>query len=139
MEDKILKILKQARHIEPRAEFQERSRRLIFLARRQRINIASAFINELRENFKFALALTLATFLLFTIIGGKLPLSKIFSGDATAFNGKELLREVENLNFQIQLGEAQYFSESAREIAAILGEIRNSDSEIDKLLNEIIF
>lgn len=139
MEDKFLKILKQGRTIEPRAEFKERSRALIFKPGLKQHGIIATLVNEIRENLKFGVALTLASFFIFAVLGGAIPIKNIFKRDSVAFNGDELLREVENLNFQIQLGEARYFNESALEIAAILGQIKNSESEIDKLLNEIIF
>ena len=139
MEDKLLRILKQGQTIEPRAEFKERSRALIFKSALKQQGILATLANEIRENLKFGVALTLASFLIFAVLGGAIPVRNIFKGDTVALNGDELLKEVENLNFQIQLGEAKYFNESALEIAAILGEIKNSEPEIDKLLNEVIF
>lgn len=127
MEEQILKILRQGRSIEPSGDFKERSRRLIFLAPQRKPSIFEMARASLLENFSLSLSLTLAAFMIFAIIGG---FGYWNSGeDATALNGQDIKAEAEKLDFQIQLKEAQYFTQSADEIAALLNEIKRPESK----------
>lgn len=137
MEEKISEFLKACRGIEPSGEFKERSRRLILATEPRRLNIFGIIKQELLENLKFSLALGLASVLVFIMFGGVNYWGN--KKQASNLNGEELLSEVRNIDFQIQLGEARYFTESAEEIAALLGEIKETDDQIDAVLDKIIF
>lgn len=139
MENEIIKILNSGRALKPAPEFIERSRRLILANFPKHGGFWISLKRELTANLKFGLALTLASFLIFMIMGGVLPVKNILSRTNTTLSGADLLAEVEKLNFQIQLGEAEYLSASAQEIAAILQELENSDSEINSRLDKNIF
>ncbi|HEY4475747.1 MAG TPA: hypothetical protein VJB92_03455 [Candidatus Paceibacterota bacterium] len=115
MENEIFKILESARSISPSAEFRERSRRLIFASTRPKnASIRESFFG----NFKLGLTVAAASFAILAIVGNYFyPKSKESSLLA---NSRELLKEVENLDFKIQLGEIRYLDTSAKEIAALL-------------------
>lgn len=137
MEEKISQLLKACRGLEPSGEFRERSRRLLLTHKPRRLTVFEIIRQELVENLKFSLALGLGSLLLFIMLGGV----SYFKGANGTVNldSAELLREVRNIDFQIQLGEARYFSESAEEIAVLLGEIKETDDQIDEVLDKIIF
>lgn len=141
MEEKLVKILKAGRSIEPTQEFRLRSENSILASRQNRTNFFATIKSELLENFKFSLALSLASILILVIFGS-FSYWKSNSAQETAnlnLNGQELLTEIQALDFQIQLGEAQYFNESALEIAALLKEIKTPvKGAVDELLNQII-
>jgi len=136
MEEKISKLLKICRGIEPSGEFKERSRRLILTTRPRRLTVLEIIKQEVLENLKFSLALGLASVLVFIMLGG---INRGNREQASNIGGAELLSEIRNVDFQIQLGEAEYFAESAEEIAALLGEIKETDDQINTVLDQIIF
>jgi len=119
MEDKFLKnIREEFNKIEPSQEFKNRSSRLIFSSYQNRpINF-----NFFNPSFVIGLVGVLTIFAVGGLIFNNLSLS-----EHSNFNGAELLSEAENLNFQIHLEEAEYFDDSAKEIAAILKEIEQSN------------
>ena len=129
MEDKLLKILKKAKAIEPEEVFGARSRRLILAARQNQPGFLETVKIGLIENFKFGLALGLATILIIVIFGGFRYFENAAVTEAPAAGGQDLLAEVEKLDFQIQLDEAEYFTESAKEITALLKEIQRGENE----------
>ena len=129
MEEKIYKILKAGRSINPSEEFKTRSRRLIVTTPQNQPGIFYTIRNELLENFGFGLALGLASLLIFVILGGFSYFKTSFAPENITLIGEELIAEVENLDFQIQLGAAKYFEESAEEIAALLKEIEEADGK----------
>ena len=137
MEEQIFKFLRSLRVIEPSVEFKARSRRLIF-AHTQKRPILEILRRELAENLKFSLALGLASLLIFIAAGGFDYWEKL-SQNTTALNSQELISEVKNFDFQIQLGEAKYFDESAGAITALLDQIKDTDNQINAGLNRIIF
>src|SRR3989344_699511 len=136
MEEKISKLLKICRGIEPSEEFKERSRRLILSAIPRRLSVLEIIKQELRENLKFSLALGLASLLIFIMLGG---INWGNKKQVSNLESEELLSEIRNIDFQIQLGEAKYFTESAEEIAALLGDIKETDDQINTVLDQIIF
>jgi hypothetical protein len=139
MEKTILKILKDARAIKPSKDFVERSHRLIIASSANRPSFLHIVKRELVENTKFGLALTLGTLLVFALFGGAAYFSASLLERAPA-HGEGLIAEAEAVNFQIQLGEARYFNESAEEIAILLREIKGSNGEsVDELLDKLIF
>lgn len=120
MEEKISKILKSARVIEASSEFKERSARLI-LSSRQNQPTAKVLSGAFGWRFSLGLAGVLAVFVLvFLIYQGFL----FKNGSA---NGHELLSEAAKIDFQIHLGEAQYFEDSSKDIAALLKIIGDLD------------
>ena len=140
MEDTIIKILKSCRGlIEPAPEFKVRSRRTILETPRRAPSFLGILRREAIENLKFTLSLSLATILVVAIFSGIASWKRIFENPWTP-EGRELLTEAESLNFDIELGEDRYFSDSAKEIASLLGEIRESEATpVDTLLDQIIF
>ncbi len=137
MSDFIEKILKTGRSIQPSENLRARTRGVILSSHRN--SWISIIKNEVAENFKFTVALALTTILILLVAGG-LSYEKIKSARAPGVNGNELLREVEKLDFQIQLSEIRYFDESAKEVALILDEINEAEPEsLDRALDQIIF
>jgi|SRR3989344_3821076 len=139
MEELIIQTLKKCRSIEPTAEFKDRSRALILSHPRKRPSLLAVLRREAIENVKFTLALSLTAILLVAVFGGIASWERIFPNGPWQ-ERQNLLTEMETANFEIELREAEYFTESAKEIATLLGEIKNSETApVDTLLDQIIF
>lgn len=132
MEDKINKILKSLRFIQPDSEYRARSRAQI-LAVPKASKPWHSFITEILETFNFSAALVLAGVLLFVAIGGLsyFKITNVSPLALTGFDEQDLWRESQGLDFSIKLGEIKYFDDAAKELASI-------DKDISQLLDEII-
>ncbi len=126
MEQKILQILKALKILQPEKGFLERSRNLIMSAPQKQF---PGLVRGVLDSLKLSMALSLASLLLFVVIGGfsYLNLQKISPGAVSLINEAKLRSEASSLDFQIQLGEVKYYLESDEAIGA----------EIDKLLDEL--
>jgi hypothetical protein len=122
MEDKIIKILKTFRHIEPDSRYKERSRAQILASSVK--GITSSVFTEIFETLKFSLALGLGSMLIIFVLGSLLYFGSSRSSSLAT-------PESSVSEFRIQLKEAKYFDEVIKEIA-------DADKEIEKLLSEII-
>ena len=118
---KLEDIFEGAKSIRPEASFVARSKSMLFSAP-ARTSIWEIIRRGITEPLTFGVTLALASVLLLFLFGGVAPWS---AGDQ---KNRELLSEAEQLNFQIQLNEAQYYTESADEVAAYLGELKKSDT-----------
>lgn len=132
MEDKINKIFKSLRSIQPDSEYRARSRAQI-LAVPKISKPWHSFISEILETVKFSAALTLAGVLLLVAIGGLsyFKITNVSPLALTGFDDQDLWRETQGLDFSIKLGEIKYFDDVAKELASI-------DKDINQLLDEII-
>lgn len=133
MDDKILKILKTGKLIEPSPEFKERSRRLLFAAPTPKKEYGFPAFFGLMENFRLRLALGTLGALLLAVLG----VNYWQTFNQPNLNGQALKHEVENLDFQIQLQEIEYFENSAKEIAVILDDIKRAEPKEEPEINPI--
>ncbi len=126
MEEKILQFLKALKVLQPEKGFLERSKNLIMSAPQKQF---PGLVRGVLDSLKLSMALSLASLLLFVVIGGfsYLNLQKISPGAVSLINEAKLRSEASSLDFQIQLGEVRYYLESDEVIGA----------EIDKLLDEL--
>ncbi len=126
MEEKILQLLKSLKILQPDKGFLDRSKNLIMSAPQKQF---PGLVRGVLDSLKLSMALSLASLLLFVVIGGfsYLNLQKVSPGAVSLINEAKLRSEASNLDFQIQLGEVKYYLESDEAIGA----------EIDKLLDEL--
>ncbi len=126
MEQKLLEILKALKILQPDKGFLERSKNLILSVPQKQF---PGLVRGILDSLKLSAALTLASLLLFVVIGGfsYLNLQKISPAAVSLINEAKLKSEASNLDFQIRLGEVSYYLESDQTIGA----------EIDKLLDEL--
>lgn len=118
MEEKLIKILKSLKAINPDEGFVQRSRNLILTSpQREKPRFRLNFI----ENLKLAAALALASALLFVVITGLPYLSNL--GPARLADKH---KQNQPTDFYIQLGEVKYDLNSDKELGA----------EIEKLLKD---
>lgn len=112
----------------PDAEFVARSRKMLFAA--SSIGTMS-FKRGFWEDVKFGAALIVAGafMLFFALLYSQVS---FVGGVRTASTQAEVFAEAQALQFDIELGEATYFADSAEEVAAVLQEIegeRNARGE----------
>ncbi len=129
------------RAVHPRESFREKSLTAILLERQEAPSLLATIRHEFLENIKFGFALGLAAVFIFLVSGGISNWERFIPGNAERAN-EELLSEAASLDFQIQLGEAEYFTHSADDIALMIKSLKDgggSKSDVDVLLNKIIF
>lgn len=141
MEKYLYGILRPLKNIlKPHPEFIRQSRPIILTYTKTG---AFKILRILGDSIKFAAALSLASLLLLLVLGGMSYFKTNFSPVIlTGFNTQKLLGEIDDLDFQIRLTEAQYYSQSTKEVAAAPDEVSQNDEsvnkDVDKLLDEII-
>ncbi|MEK7554605.1 MAG: hypothetical protein AAB518_01300 [Patescibacteria group bacterium] len=139
-EQELITVVQLCRAVEPSTDFKERSRRLIAALPQKRPTWIEVVSRELVENLKFTFSLALASFILVAVFGGFAYWRNFIPGGRFTNESRELLSEAEQINLGIELGEAEYFTESAREMTLLLGEIRKPEEvPVDDLLDQIIF
>ena len=139
-EQDFINAIRLCRSIEPSADFTNRSRRSVAALPQKRPTWFEVFRRELTENLKFSFSLAMASFILVAVFGGFAYWRNFIPGGRFTNESRELLSEAEQMNFGIELGEAKYFDESAKEITLLLGEIRDPKQEsVDDLFDQIIF
>ena|SRR3989338_3246618 len=126
MEEEIFKLFKNKHEIKPDSEFLNRSKRLILMSHQNNQNIMRKFKNEFSNNLNLVLGLSLTVVVALITVGGFIYLNTSNGGLAETFNGN-FKKEAEAVDFQIQLKEVKYFSDSAKEIAALLHEIKTPE------------
>lgn len=124
MEEQLIKILKELKGIKPEEGFVKRSRQLVLASPIKARGFLGLKMNFL-ESFKLAAALTLASALLFVLLGGfsYLNLKNLSPMGLTSLNAENLKAEAEKLDFQIQLGEAVYNINSDKEVGLKIDEL----------------
>lgn len=130
MEEKLIKILKSLRRIEPESDFSTSLKKQVFAASRvaeaapQRNSRLPSFGRWMLEGLKFAGALTLASLLVFTIFNGFLSFGNgIKSSTLTSLNEEKMLAEAKDTDFEINLQEIRYYEHSAQEVAALFDKV----------------
>jgi hypothetical protein len=140
-EEELIQILKAGKSVAPRRELRERFLQSLEATPQKRATLREIIWREFAENLKFGAALGLATFLLFIAFGSVTWWSDfVRTPGGSGLSERELLTEAAKLDFEIQLGEAQYYTDSAREIAVILDEIDDPSrtmNTVDGALEEI--
>ena len=138
-ENELINHISLCRSIEPSRDFMERSKKAILMLPQKHLSWGEMVRYEIVENLKFSFSLALASFLLVAVFGGFAYWNNLLPGKFTT-QSRDLLTEAEKMNFGIELGEAEYFSESAKEITLLLGEIREPEKTPEEaLLDQIIF
>lgn len=126
MEEGLNKILKELKAIKPDEGFVQRSRHLILSSPQEKRGLFNFKLN-LFEGVKLATAITLASAMLFVFFGGLsyFNVKNLSPVTLSSLNADNLKAEAEKLDFQIQLGQANYNlgSESDKEIGAKIDEI----------------
>lgn len=125
-EDKLAKTLQTLKSVHPEEGFIKRSRDLILMAKQSKFGIADLKLSII-ESFKWGMALSLASILLFVVAGGLASLQNISPALLSNLNDVKLRTEASNLDFQIRLKEISYSLESDQAISA----------KIDELLDEL--
>ncbi len=120
MEDHLMHTLEKARTITPDAEFVARSRRMLFAA--SAMNEGKSFRRGFWEDIKFGVALLLASAFMFFFALLYSQVS-IVGHARTIAAQEEVNTEAQALQFNIELGEASYFVDSAEKVAAVLNDI----------------
>ncbi|MEK7192296.1 MAG: hypothetical protein AAB646_02165 [Patescibacteria group bacterium] len=128
MEEQLSKILKKIKSIAPEEGFLKRSKDLILSARQNKFGFDD-LRTSLLESFKWGAALTLASLLLFVLVGGLTysNLEGVSPAILSNLNDIKLRNEVNNLDFQIRLDEISYSSQNDKAIG----------QKIDELLDEL--
>jgi hypothetical protein len=121
MEERLIKILKELKNIIPDNGFISRSRNLILSSPQIKRGLRASFF----ESFKLATALSLASVLLFILVGGLslLNVKNLSPVVLTSLNDESLKAEEEKLDFQIQLGQISYPTAEDKEIGAKVDEL----------------
>jgi hypothetical protein len=124
MDEKMLHILKKGKDINPGKEFKQQSHAIILTTHQKPATPFSIVRKGITENITFGLSLSLASILLLVIFSG---FFWGFPKNNNLAENQEVFAEAENIDFDIHLREATYFSESAEEMAALLDEIKSSE------------
>ncbi len=127
MEERLIKVLKSLKLVSPDDGFIHRSRQILFASEQK--PAPARFVFSFSESFRLAAALAMASILLFIALGGLsyLHLGNLSPSLLTKAGGENLKSEMENLNFQIQLGQAKYD----------LGNEKSVGLDIDELLKNL--
>ncbi|MDO8467291.1 MAG: hypothetical protein Q7S83_04100 [bacterium] len=119
MEDQLIKILKSLKSITPDEGFISRSKNLVTAASQ---HSAGWFIfrGSVLQSIKMGAALTLASGLLFIVLGGIsfFNIRNLSPVMLSSVNKENIEAEAENLDFQIQLGQVKYDVDSEKAIGA---------------------
>lgn len=137
-------LLTKLKNIQPNKDFQNRSKQLIFVTSQletPRLILINQWLNNSFQ-YKNSFALTLAA--IFLILGGLTALTPNSPSLADSLDQDKLTKEAQSLDIQIQLSQAQYYQNSAKNIeVALLETSGKSDSsgaqqkKLEELLNEL--
>lgn len=121
MEERLVKILKELKNIIPEEGFIKHSRNIVLSSPQLKRSLKVSFF----ESFKLATALSLASVLLFILVGGLslLNVKNLSPVILTSLNDESLKAEEEKLDFQIQLGQISYPVGEDKEIGAKVDEL----------------
>lgn len=125
MEDQLLKILKSLKSITPDLEFLSRSRNLIVSTPQKQTSGWFIFRGNLMQSIKLGAAMTLASALLFIILGGVsfFNVRNLSPVMLSSINEENIAAEADKLDFNIQLGQLEYDVEDEKEIGAKLDDL----------------
>ena len=112
-------IFNEIKNVQPTAEFVARSKATICRAPQIEARVPGRFW----ERVKLSSALAFASVLVLIGFGSINYLSNNSAPVLGSFNNNNLLTEASSLNFQLQIKEATYFTESAETVALALDEI----------------
>ncbi|MDP3901919.1 MAG: hypothetical protein Q8Q37_03050 [bacterium] len=131
MEDRLNKALKPFKAIKPSADFMRYSRAEILATKQKFFSARRSWHWNFWSSVKFASSLTLATLLVLIVIGGlsyfNLNLAPTL---LTELDKESLLREANSLDFQIHLKELKYYDDSAKEVAALLDQVTENETNL---------
>ncbi len=124
MEDQLIKFLKSFKSIVPDEGFVSRSRKLV-LASEQHSRGWFIFRGGIMESLKLGAALTLASALLFIVLGGVsyFNVRNLSPVMLSSVNQSNIQTEADNLDFHIQLGEIKYDVNADKEVGAKIDEL----------------
>ncbi|MEK7641126.1 MAG: hypothetical protein AAB389_03985 [Patescibacteria group bacterium] len=127
MEDQLIKILKSLKSIVPDQEFISKSRNLI-LSAPQHTRGWFIFHGGVLQSIKMGAALTLASGLLFIVLGGIsfFNVRNLSPVMLSSINSSNIEAEADSVDFHIQLGQAKYDVDSEKEIGAKIDELLNN-------------
>ena len=125
MEDQLIKILKSLKSITPDTEFLSRSRNLILSTPQKQASGWFIFRGNLMQSIKLGAAMTLASALLFIILGGVsfFNVRNLSPVMLSSINEENIAAEADKLDFNIQLGQLEYDVEDEKEIGAKLDDL----------------
>ncbi len=125
MEDQLLKILKSLKSISPDTEFLSRSRNLILSTSQKQTGGWFIFRGSVMQSIKLGAAMTLASALLFIILGGVsfFNVRNLSPVMLSSINEENIAAEADKLDFNIQLGQLEYDVTDEKEIGAKLDDL----------------
>lgn len=128
-EDKLFKILKIFRNINPDKEFILRSRGEVLATSKIEHGISVVKIGLL-NSFKFSGALVLASLLIFIIFGGLafFNIKNLSPVMLTSFNDSKLMAEAGD--FKIKLQEIEYYEHPSQEVATLFDEVLKDEKSL---------
>jgi len=118
-----------SKHIRPRERFQEESLRTILSHELRPASFMRSAQRQFWGNLTLGFALGLTAIFVFFAFGGKTNLLHLIPGSAER-NESELLSEAASLDFQIELGEAEYFGTQSAEEVALMIQTINDDGAV---------
>lgn len=124
MEDQLIKILKSFKSITPDEGFIARSKNLLTAAPQHSAGWF-VFRGSVLQSIKMGAALTLASGLLFIVLGGIsfFNIRNLSPVMLSSVNKENIEAEAESLDFHIQLGQAKYDVDSEKAIGARIDEV----------------
>lgn len=124
MEDQLVKILKSLKSITPDEGFLSRSKNLITAAPQYSAGWF-VFRGSVLQSIKMGAALTLASGLLFIVLGGIsfFNIRNLSPVMLSSVNKENIEAEADDLDFHIQLGQAKYDVDSEKAIGAQIDEV----------------
>jgi hypothetical protein len=127
MEEIIIKTLKSLRAIEPSNDFIHRSKSVILNTPKTNHHLSTLKMG-FWESLKFGAALSLASILIFVIVGGASYVKNLAPTVLTGLEDNNLLSEASAVDFQIKLSEIKYYEEAAKEVTALLNEVSKNEN-----------
>ena len=128
MHDPFQKLFETMRNVEPDAGFVARTRVFLVSAGPAR-RTAENFRRKFFEDITFGMALVCASVIL-VLVGVLYSYVGTNAIARQAVDTQNVLQESQSLSFDIELGEASYFTDSADAVAAVLNEIEgNTDND----------
>ncbi len=137
-------LLTKLKTIEPEQGYKERSRALILSSPQG--SFYPRILQQLANTFQFGAAFSMAAVFIFLILGGLSVLNKRVLSPTllSGVNQENITMELEKIDFQIQLSQAEYYENSAEKIEVALSETSDElkekskrDEKVDQLLDEI--
>jgi hypothetical protein len=133
-------LLTKLKNIEPSQDYKERSRSLILSSPQG--SLYPKILGQLTNTFQFGAAFGMAAVFIFLILGGLSVLNKKVLSPTllSGVSQENISLELEKIDFQIQLSQAEYYEDSAAKIEVALNktsqELENG-GEVNKLLDKL--